>query len=108
MAALCEAGAVDTAATPTVIPPTGPQDFTCGGPPVEFEFDGGNGVSHVTSRTTVSDSGVIASRAALVGFGLPTTAASNRWTVSFSSAARTTYHFVCQIHPGMVGTIVVH
>ena len=108
MVALCEAGATDTPATPTVIPPTGPQDFTCGGPPVEFEFDGGNGVNHVTSKATVSDSGVIASPAAVAGFGLPATAASVRWMVSFVGAARTTYHFVCQIHPGMAGTIVVH
>lgn len=107
MAALCEAGATDTPATPTVIPPTGPQDFTCGGPPIEIEFDGGNGVNHVTSKATVSDSGVIASPAAVAGFGLPATAASVRWMVSFVGAARTTYHLVCQVHPGMVGTILV-
>src|SRR5664279_573175 len=103
MVPLCENGATDTLATPTVIPPTGPQDFTCGGPPVEVEFGGGNGVNHVTSRSTVSDSGIIASKAELAGFGLPSTAASAKWTVSFSGAHRTTYHFVCQIHDGMAG-----
>jgi plastocyanin len=109
MVALCESGATDVPAVPTVIPPTGPQDFTCGGgPPDEVEFDGGNGVSHVTSRSTVSDSGVIASSAELAGFALPSTAARNRWTVSFVGASRTTYHYLCQIHAGMVGTIVVH
>lgn len=108
MVALCETGATDIPATPTVIPPTGPQDFTCGGPPVEVEFDGGNGVNHVTAASTVSDSGFIASAVALAGFGLPMTAAHARWAVSFAGAARTTYHYVCQIHPGMAGTIVVH
>ncbi|HEX7473910.1 MAG TPA: hypothetical protein VF323_12570 [Candidatus Limnocylindrales bacterium] len=104
----CENGATDTPATPTVIPPTGPQDFTCGGPPVEVELDGGNGVSHVTSKSTVSDSGIVASAAERAGFGLPSTAASAKWTVSFSGATRTTYHFVCQIHAGMAGVIAVH
>ena len=109
MSALCENGATDTPATPIVIPPTGPQDFSCnGGPPDEVEFDGGNGVSHVTSASTVSDSGVIASPLELSGSGLPSTAAKRTWTVSFSAAARTTYHYVCQIHDGMAGTIVVH
>ena len=108
MLALCESGAVDIPATPTVIPPTGPQDFTCGGgPPDEVEFDGGNGVNHVTVASSVSDSGVIASPAELFGFGLPATAARRTWTVSFAGATRTTYHYVCQIHDGMTGTIVV-
>ena len=108
MLPLCENGATDTPATPTVIPPTGPQDFTCGGPPVEFEFGGGNGVSHVTSRSTVSDSGLIASAKELAEFSIPSSAASARWTVSFAGASRTRYQYVCQIHEGMVGTIVVH
>jgi plastocyanin len=108
MAALCESGAVDVPATPTVFPPTGPQDFTCSGaPPDEFEMDGGNGVSHVTSKATVADSGIIASSAELSGFGLPVTAAKARTTVSFAGASRTTYHYVCQIHDGMEGAIVV-
>ena len=109
MVAMCEVGATDVPATPTVIPPTGPQDFTCnGGPPDEVEFAAGNGVSHVTSPTTVSDSGFIGAKAELAGFSLPSTAASSRWTVSFAGAATTTYHYVCQIHAGMEGTIVVH
>jgi plastocyanin len=109
MTAFCESGATDIPALPTVIPPTGPQDFSCsGGPPDEVEFDGGNGVSHVTSHSTVSDSGIIASPLQLGAFGLPLTAAKRTWTVSFSAAARTTYHYVCQIHAGMAGTIVVH
>jgi plastocyanin len=109
MVALCENGASDVPAVPTVIPPTGPQDFSCnGGPPDEVEFDGGNGVTHVTSTGTVADSGFIASSAELAGFSLPSTAARNHWTVSFVGAARTTYHYLCQIHAGMVGTIVVH
>jgi plastocyanin len=109
MAVLCENGATDTPATPTVIPPTGPQDFSCnGGPPDEIEMGGGNGVTLVTSSTTVADSGIIASAAELAAFGLPTTAAKARWTASFAGAARTTYHYVCQIHDGMAGVVVVH
>lgn len=108
MSALCEAGSIDNPATPTVIPPTGPQDFTCGGPPVEFELDGGNGVNHVTSRSTVADSGIIASAKERAGFGLPASAANSHWTASFVGAARTSYTYLCQIHTGMVGTIVVH
>jgi plastocyanin len=99
---------VDVPATPTVIPPTGPQDFSCnGGPPDEVELGGGNGVSHVTTAATVSDSGFIASTAELGGFGLPSTAASARWAVSFAGAAKTTYHYVCQIHDGMAGTLTI-
>lgn len=108
MLALCENGATDTPATPTVIPPTGPGDFSCnGGPPDEIEFDGGNGVTHVTSPSTVADSGLIASAGEKAGFGLPASAARSEWTASFAGAQRTTYHFVCQIHDGMAGTIVV-
>lgn len=109
MQPLCENGTTDTPATPTVIPPTGLQDFGCsGGPLDEVEFDGGNGVSHVTNAATVSDSGFIASAAELDGFGLASTAANARWAVSFSGATKTTYTYVCQIHDGMDGTIVVH
>ncbi len=57
MVPLCENGATDTPAIPLVIPPTSPFDFTCGGPPVEIEFGGGNGVKHVTSPTTISEFG---------------------------------------------------
>jgi len=109
MVAMCENGATDTPAPPTVIPPTGPQDFGCnGGPADEVEFGGGNGVTHITSASTVADSGVIASKAELAGFGLPASTLKSRWTVSFAGAARTTYHYLCQIHAGMVGTITVH
>jgi plastocyanin len=107
--ALCEAGAVDTPATPTRIPPRGPQDFTCSGaPPDEVEFDGGNGVSNVTSASTVADSGIVAQRAFGSAFGLPVSTARNQWTASFVGAARTTDHYVCQIHDGMAGVITVH
>ncbi|MDQ6794304.1 MAG: hypothetical protein M3067_05725 [Chloroflexota bacterium] len=111
-AVLCEpvVGTTDTPATPKHIPPTGPQDFKCAAPTdvLEFESDGGNGVNHVTSKSTVSDSGLIASSQLIAGFGLPSTAASATWRISFAGASRTTYHFVCQIHFGMAGTIVVH
>ncbi len=104
----CEAGTIDTPALPTVIPPTSPLDFTCGGPPVEFENDGGNGVRHVTSPATVADSGVIASDATLDGFGLPDSAAHGSWSASFRGAAKGTYTYVCQVHDGMDGTVTVH
>ena len=109
MLPMCENGGTDVPAVPTVIPPTGPQDFSCnGGPPDEVEFAPGNGVNHVTSPSTVADSGLIASSAELAGFSLPSTAAKSRWTATFAGAAAGTYHYVCQIHEGMAGTIVVH
>jgi len=108
MVPLCEAGSVDTLATPTVPQPTGPQDFTCGGPPVEFENGAGNGVRHVTSPATVADSGVIASDSASDSLGLPDSAFHRSWSASFRGAAHGTYTYVCQIHAGMEGTITVH
>jgi plastocyanin len=108
MLPLCEAGSVDTPAFPTVFPPTGPQDFSCGGPPVEFENGPGNGIHHVTSPTTVADSGVIASDAATDGVGLPDSAFHVGWTATFGGAAVGTYTYLCQVHQGMTGTIVVH
>ena len=30
------------------------------------------------------------------------------WAVRFANAKPGTYHYVCQIHQGMEGTIVVH
>ena len=109
---LCEAanGASDTGAFPVVLPPAGPQDFGCAPNtgPVEFEFDGGNGVSSVTSPATVSDSGFMGSRQLARSFGLPSSAVLTHWKVDFSAAAPGTYTYVCQIHDGMEGTITVH
>ena len=108
MTALCEAGAIDTPATPTVIPPTSPFDFACGsGPANEVETGGGNGISTVSARSTVSDSGWIAAASILNAFGLPTTAASATWSVRFTGAVAGTYTYLCQIHDGMKGTITI-
>ena len=105
---MCENGTTDTPATPTVFPPTGPFDFSCGGgPPNEVENDGGNGVRSLRNASTVSDSGMIASGAALTGFGVPLSAANARWLIRTPRAVRTTYHYLCQIHFGMAGTIVI-
>ena len=106
---MCESGGVDVPATPTVFPPQGLTDFACGGGPVdEFENGGGNGIRHVTSPATVSDSGVIANGIAVAGFGVPVTSAKGTWTVNFAGAAKGKYTYVCQVHDGMEGTIVVH
>ncbi len=109
---LCESpgGAPDGAAVPTVIPPTGPQDFACPGntPVSEIEFDGGNGVSSVSSPNTVSDSGTLATSRLGHDFGLPASAVLSTWTVSFDAATPGTYTYVCQIHDGMHGTITIH
>ncbi len=105
---MCESGVVDVAATPTVFPPSGLGDFTCGGPPVEFENGGGNGVRHITSPATVADSGVIASDAASDAVALPDSAFHTSWSASFKGAAVGTYTYLCQVHPGMDGTITVH
>jgi plastocyanin len=108
---LCETagGAPDGPATPNHIPPQGPTDFTCPGPgQLEVEFGGGNGVSAVTSPSTVSDSGLMGSRRLAKSYGLPTSGVLTKWTVSFAGAANGTYTYICQIHSGMEGTIVVH
>ncbi len=107
---LCEGpGGKDTPAIPTVVPPTSPLDFACNGHPAdEFEFAPGNGVRHVTSPKTVSDSGLVGYRTVAAGFDIPASGIKSTWTVSFAGAARGTYHYVCQIHDGMEGTIVVH
>ncbi len=107
---LCEGpGGKDTPAIPTVNPPTGPFDFACNGGPVdEFEFTGGNGVTAITSPTTVSDSGIVAYRTEAVGFDVPATAFRSSWSVKFAGAKAGTYTYVCMIHDGMSGTIVVH
>jgi plastocyanin len=107
---LCEGpNGTDTFATPTVNPPQSLFDFGCnGGPLDEIEFGGGNGVSTVTSPQTVSDSGLVMTTAAVAGYGVPSSGAVHRWTVSFKGAAKGTYTYVCQIHDGMAGTIVVN
>ena len=106
----CEgSGGKDTPAVPTVNPPTSPFDFACAGHPAdEIEFGGGNGVKTVSSTKSVSDSGVVAYRTVLAGFDVPTTGALSSWTVVFAGAKKGTYHYVCQIHDGMTGTVVVH
>jgi plastocyanin len=105
---LCENGATDTPAKPLHNPPQGPFDFTCGGPPIEVELGGGNGVWKLASPTTVADSGVIGSSALRRAFGLRPHSLPTSWKVSFSGAATGTYAYICQIHgAGMSGTIVV-
>ena len=108
-AIVCEGDDGDTPAVPIVNPPTGPQDFGCeDGSPPEFEIGGGNGVSTLTSPTTVSDSGLVFRAGAEKGFGLPASAALPTWTATLARTATAgTYHFVCQFHDGMAGDIVV-
>lgn len=106
---LCEGpGGKDTPAVPTVNPPMSPFDFGCNGRPAdEFEFTGGNGVTAITSPTTVSDSGLVAYRTVPSRFDLPATAIRSSWWVKFAGAKAGTYTYVCTIHDGMDGTIVV-
>ena len=111
MAALCEGpNGTDTPAIPKVIPPTGPQDFACGAnPPDELGVDGGNGVSKLASPTTVSDSGFMSGAGFGPGYGAPSSVALRTWTVTIlPTAKRGVYHFLCQIHFGMIGTLIVH
>jgi plastocyanin len=106
---MCEGpGGTDRPAVPTVIPPKSPFDFGCNGRPAdEFEFGGGNGVRTITSPRTVSDSGIIAYRTEAEGFDVPATAMLSSWSVKFAGARAGTYHYVCQIHDGMKGDIIV-
>lgn len=106
---MCEgSGGKDTIAVPTVNPPQSPFDFGCAGRPAdEFEFGGGNGVRNITSPKTVSDSGLVAYRTVVAGFDVPASAALPSWSVTFNGAKAGTYHYVCQIHEGMEGDIVV-
>jgi plastocyanin len=106
---MCEGpGGKDTPAVPTVVPPTSPLDFSCDGRPAdEFEFTGGNGVTTITSPTTVSDSGILAYRTEATGFDMPASTMLSSWRVSFAGAKKGTYTYVCMIHDGMQGTIVV-
>ena len=112
MVALCEDATTgtDSPATALHTPPQGPLDFACGTRPAdEIEFAPGNGVRTLADPTTVSDSGLLASSSAKAAWGLPSTAALPNWTIGVSSTATPgTYTFVCQIHPGMTGTLVVH
>ncbi len=107
---LCESPGGDVGAFPVNFPPAGPQDFGCptGAGPVEFEFDGGNGVSNVTSPATVSDSGLLGTRRLARSYGLPSSAVLSQWAVTFTSATPGTYTYVCQVHDGMTATITVH
>jgi plastocyanin len=107
---LCEgSGGKDTPAIPTVNPPMSPFDFACSGRPAdEIEFGGGNGVKTITSPRTASDSGLVAYWTVAAGFDMPATTTLSSWSVKFTGAAAGTYHYVCQIHDGMEGTIVVH
>ena len=106
---LCEGpGGKDTPAVPTVNPPRSPFDFGCDGRPAdEIEFTGGNGVTAITSPQTVSDSGIVAYGTVLAGFDVPASGALSSWRVTFPGAKAGTYHYICQIHGGMSGTIVV-
>jgi len=107
---LCEgSGGRDTPAVPTVNPPQGPFDFGCHGRPAdEIEFGGGNGARVVTTPKTVADSGLVAAASELFAFDVPVSGALQSWAVRFANARPGTYHYVCQIHEGMAGTIVVH
>lgn len=107
---LCEGKGGDTPAVPNELPPTSPFDFHCGTSPLpdEVEFGGGNGVTNLTAPGQVSDSGVFASKAERRALGLPRGSVISRWSASFVGAAPGTYTYICQIHPGMEGTITVH
>ena len=80
---------------------------TCAGPPDEVELGGGNGVTRIATTTTQSDSGLLLAGVAARAFGIPTTGALSSWRVWFTGAKKGTYTYVCQIHDGMKGSIVV-
>jgi plastocyanin len=110
--ALCDdpTTGTDSPATALHTPPQGPLDFACGTHPAdEIEFAPGNGVRTLIDPTTVSDSGLLGSWSAKAAWGVPQTAALANWTIGVSATAPAgTYTFVCQIHAGMTGTLVVH
>ena len=85
----------------------GGTDVACAGPPDEVLFSSGNGVATLTSPKTVSDSGLLAAAVALQALGLSPASGLHTWRVSFAGARKGTYTYVCQIHPGMDGSIVV-
>jgi plastocyanin len=106
---LCEGANGDTPATPTKNPPTSPLDFGCpgGGPVDEVEFGGGNGVTTIKSPKTGSDSGLLIAAVAATAAGLDPDASLHTWRVWFTGASKGTYTYVCQIHDGMHGSIIV-
>lgn len=81
--------------------------FESPGPPEEIVLAPGNGVSTVTTPNDVSDSGLLASTGEGDAFGLSPDAYLHSWQVSFAGAVPGTYHYVCQIHVGMEGTVTV-
>ncbi|HEX8939001.1 MAG TPA: hypothetical protein VF763_02470 [Candidatus Limnocylindrales bacterium] len=102
--AMCETAAGDVPATPLHLPPQSPADFTCNpGPPSEIEFAPGNGVHHITSPTTISDSGLLASNREVGAFGMSSSAGLPSWSVSFAGAATGSYTYICQIHGAAMG-----
>ena len=108
-----EGGGVDSPAMPLHFPPTSPFDFGCGGPPPtrpadEIELGGGNGVRQIANPSTISDSGILQSHALDTALHLPFAAARVQWSVRFTNAVPGTYTYICQVHFGMHGTIVVH
>lgn len=82
-------------------------DVPCAGPPDELEVAPGNGVSTVSSPATESDSGLLLAKVSAAGYGLKATAVLDRWRVDFRGAAIGTYTYVCQIHDGMSGSVMV-
>ena len=85
----------------------GGADKPCQGPPDEITFGPGNGVSTITSPKTVSDSGLLAAGVLMQALGLTADHSLHTWRVWFTGAKNGTYHYVCQIHDGMAGVIVV-
>jgi plastocyanin len=86
---------------------SGGRDVPCTGPPDEIEFGGGNGVNVIKSPKTVSDSGLLDAAVSVQSLGAPATAALHSWRVWFTGAVKGTYTYVCQIHDGMKGSIIV-
>ena len=80
---------------------------------------GGKAQEISAAREVIVSSGAIGSpklllqsgigpKAQLEALGLPQGSFFSRWSVGFTGAAPGTYTYVCQIHSGMEGTIVVH
>jgi hypothetical protein len=78
------------------------------GPPNEIELDGGNGVATLASPKTVSDSGIISGAGFGPSYGAASSVVLHTWTLTvLPTAKRGVYHFECQIHFGMIGTVIV-